>query len=192
MAITTGCGAEMAGFVEYHDPIYKEDMVMLVFAIGMLEVNNMKVPSLEAETLFFAKNVEIQSMTNEIAQKLWDRGTYCEPVPCATYYHLDNIEFNQVRFCEGAFDGSVGKNFLFLSKDFGCKFRMGQVILYKPPGMTFSSPETIDFCEDCTICVDACPSKALSIDDSIVCSRYFITHDHCSLCMDVCPVAKDS
>ena len=95
MAITTECGAEMAGFVEYYDPIYKEDMVMLVFGIGMLEVNNMKVPSLEAETLFFAKNVEIQSMTNKIAQKLWDKGTYCEPVPCATYYHLDNIEFKE-------------------------------------------------------------------------------------------------
>ena len=188
--ITRDAGAEITGFVKYYDPIYKEEMVMLVFGIGMFEANKMKIPSLEAETLFFRKNVKIQSMTNELAEKLWEKGIYCEPVPCATYYHLDNIEFNQVRFCEAAFDGCIGKNFLFLAKGFGPKFRMGQVIFYKPPEMEISIPESIDFCKDCTICVDACPSKALKIDDVIVCSRYFITHDHCSLCMGVCPIGK--
>lgn len=191
LAITGDCGAQMSGQVKYYDPVHKKEMAMLVFGIGMKEVNRLRVPSLEAETLYFGKNVEIQNMTNRIGEKIWEKGIHCDPVPVATYYHLDNLEFNQVRFCQEAFAGCLGKNFLFLSREFGPKFRMGQIILPLPPGMKFPRPKKVDFCRGCTICVDACPSKALKIDDVIVCSRYFMSHDHCSICMDVCPIGKE-
>jgi len=185
------CGAEIRGFAKYYDPIHRMEMAMLVFGIGMKEVNKLKVPSLEAETLYFKKNIEIQNITNLITEKIWEKGIYGEPVPVATYYHPDNLEFNQVRFCEEVFNGCLGKNFLFISQHFGPKFRMGQIILFLPSEIEFPKPEKINFCRDCTICVDACPSRALEIDDAIVCSRYFMSHDHCSICMGVCPVGKE-
>ena len=187
--IANNVGAQITGFAKYYDPYYKRDMASLVF-INYIHDRKVLVPSLEAYTLGFKKNIDIQSITNKIAETLWARGIYCEPVSNATYYHLDNIEFNQVRFCEAALSGGIGKHFLFISPQFGPRFRMGQVILYPPPQMKFQKPKSINFCKDCTICIDACPSKALQIDDAIVCSRYFMSHDHCSICMDVCPVGK--
>jgi ferredoxin len=191
LEIARQCGADVSGFARYDDPIYRKEMASLVFQVGMLEVNQLKVPSVDQYSLSFKKSFDIQNITNRITEEIWEKGIYCEPAPCATYYHFDNLEFNEVRFCEAAFSGRIGKNFVFLSKEFGPKFRMGQLILHLAPGMKFPKPQFIDFCKNCTICVDACPSNALRIDDMLTCAHYFITHDHCSICMDVCPIGKE-
>jgi NAD-dependent dihydropyrimidine dehydrogenase PreA subunit len=185
------CGADAVGFARYYDPMYQKEMASLVFQLGMPEVNKLQVPSVAQYSLSFKKSFDIQNITNRIAEKIWGKGIFCDPAACATYYHFDNLEFNQVRFCEAAFDGRIGKHFVFMSKEFGPKFRMGQVLLPLPAGMKFPQPRFIDYCKGCTICVDACPSHALKIDDMLTCAHYFITHNHCSICMDVCPIGKD-
>lgn len=56
--------------------------------------------------------------------------------------------------------GSIGKNSLFIHKDFGPEVRLGTLFT----DCEFDVPEKVDecLCGDCHICVDACPAKAIT------------------------------
>lgn len=56
--------------------------------------------------------------------------------------------------------GSIGKNSLFIHKDFGPQVRLGTLFT----DCEFTSPEEIYgcLCGECHLCVDACPAKAIT------------------------------
>ncbi len=190
-AVAKKHGADIVGYCTYDDPYYRRPMASMVFGINMWGIDHVPMPSLEADAIAFNLNTTLQETTTNITYDLWEKGVFCEPVACATYYSLDNLEWNQTRFCEAALDGCLGKCFYFVSTQLGTHFRMSQILLEIPPDMQFAKPKRVDFCQDCDICVKACPSGALRIDDAIVCGKYFFSHDRCSVCAHVCPVGKE-
>lgn len=103
--------------------------------------------------------------------------------------------------------GGIGKNSLFLHKDFGPRVRLGTVFTdcpFETAESEYNSP-----CISCDACVKACPSGAIKGDlwqpgmdredvfDPQKCSEYMKKEfKHigrgavCGICMNVCPAGK--
>jgi epoxyqueuosine reductase len=100
--------------------------------------------------------------------------------------------------------GWIGKNALFVSKEFGCGMRMASVLTDAPliPG----SPVTENHCGKCIECVKACPYSAIKgatwypgisreeLLDAFLCSEKREEHmarlgykHPCGLCIKACP-----
>ena len=101
--------------------------------------------------------------------------------------------------------GSIGKNALFISKQFGPRIRLG-TLLTDMPLQTTTIAENPDICGACTICTTKCPAMALrgqvwqpglqrdDIVDAAACSNYMKEKfQHigrgavCGICMRYCP-----
>lgn len=103
--------------------------------------------------------------------------------------------------------GTVGKSSMFLHKKYGSRVRLGTVVTDCPFDVSDVVPVSI--CEDCNLCVEACPSGAIlggewspncvreDIFDAEKCSNYMKNKfKHigrgavCGICMKVCPYGK--
>lgn len=104
--------------------------------------------------------------------------------------------------------GRIGKNGLFLSHNLGCKVRLGTIFTDMPLPV-FEGEINTKTCENCNLCVAACPAMALSGDnpgdlscrekivDAAACSKYMkdkFMHigrgSVCGICMAVCPEGR--
>jgi epoxyqueuosine reductase len=100
--------------------------------------------------------------------------------------------------------GWIGKNGLFIHKDFGPRVRLGTVLTDMK--LQTGNPMRESLCRSCTKCVDACPAKALKgtlweygmerekLLDPQACSVYMNKHfkhigrgSVCGICIKVCP-----
>ncbi len=103
--------------------------------------------------------------------------------------------------------GGIGKNSLFLHKEYGARVRLGTILTDCPVERDCEIPENI--CSGCDLCVKACPSGAIlgnewyegvkreDIFSPKVCSDYMKKEFHhigrgvvCGICMKVCPANK--
>lgn len=103
--------------------------------------------------------------------------------------------------------GGIGKNSLFLHKEFGPRVRLGTLFTDCP--FDVENYEYISPCTSCNLCVDACPSGAISgnlwqpgmkreeVFDPDKCSKFMKKeYRHigrgavCGICMRVCPIYK--
>ena len=106
-------------------------------------------------------------------------------------------------------NGFIGKNALFISKDFGSKIRLATVLVDVPLKAEFPIMEPK--CNNCNICVESCPAKAITgeiyhygddrnkIFDAEKCSTHMKkAYQHigrgavCGICIKVCPYNKSS
>lgn len=55
--------------------------------------------------------------------------------------------------------GYIGKNALFIHKDYGSKVRLGTVFTDMP--LECGCPLMEDICKDCRVCTEACPAQAV-------------------------------
>lgn len=103
--------------------------------------------------------------------------------------------------------GTVGKNSLFIHKDFGSLVRLGTVFTDCP--LETGKELEYSLCDGCDICVSACPAGAISgapyvpgaereeMFDPEKCSEYMKKQFQkigrgavCGICMRVCPLNK--
>jgi epoxyqueuosine reductase QueG len=99
--------------------------------------------------------------------------------------------------------GRLGKHGSLIHRRFGSSFRLAAVTTTMPlvpdPVDDFGSE---DFCENCRICVDACPPRAISHEKQMVrgvrkwyvdfdrCIPYFGQTLGCGICLAVCPWSR--
>lgn len=105
--------------------------------------------------------------------------------------------------------GWMGKNTLVLSREWGSRFLLGEIIL--DIEFVYDSPVT-DYCGNCTLCIDACPTNAIYEPYKLDASRCisYLTIElkdatrnrfqkemgewifGCDICQDVCPWNKNA
>jgi len=118
---------------------------------------------------------------------------------------VDNSFFDEKLLAYLAGLGNYGKNNLIISPKYGTNFAIGEIITdlgLSYEKVVFSSP-----CADCTICLHACPTKAITSEgynrekcisflNQYVSSEYhlydkiFTQVVGCDICQDVCPLNK--
>ena len=103
--------------------------------------------------------------------------------------------------------GTIGKSSMFLHKKYGANVRLGSI--FTNCEFDVSSVEPVSLCKNCNLCVEACPSGAISgrewspeceredMFDPEKCSTYMkekFKHIGrgavCGICMKVCPYGK--
>lgn len=106
--------------------------------------------------------------------------------------------------------GAIGKNAMFISEKFGPRVRLGTILTDCDLSAGFKDKLCTNLCTGCNICVNACPTMALSgrefsfdspetqIIDALACSKFMKEKfQHigrgavCGICMKVCPVYKN-
>lgn len=89
--------------------------------------------------------------------------------------------------------GTIGKNGLLLTPDYGARVRLSVVL---SEALIEEDPILEeDLCIDCSICIATCPSGALKEPagqqrvniDRFVCSSFYTANRGCGLCMSRCP-----
>jgi epoxyqueuosine reductase len=99
--------------------------------------------------------------------------------------------------------GQLGKHGSLINKELGSNFRLSMVLSDVP--IQLDAPEEFgseEFCENCQICVNACPPGAISNSKQMVrgdkkwyvdfdkCVPYFVDNFCCGICLAVCPWSR--
>ncbi|MFX0070578.1 MAG: hypothetical protein ACFFAO_05745 [Candidatus Hermodarchaeota archaeon] len=98
--------------------------------------------------------------------------------------------------------GPIGKNNLLITEEFGSQVRLRALTTTAP--LECGEPITISkYCENCNICIEACPAQAFSDGkyDREKCLSYNLSNLKklsdtvsiwCNVCIESCPVGKKS
>jgi ferredoxin len=122
-----------------------------------------------------------------------------------------NGNVHSIAFAVKAGHGELGRHGQLITRNWGPNVRIATVTTDIP--LIIDPPVDIgvqDFCEQCTLCYEYCPSKAIAIEKSVIrnvekfgvnyqrCRRTTIAGmegdcfpNTCSICRDVCPWAKE-
>ncbi len=86
-----------------------------------------------------------------------------------TYIAVDSSPVLEKSLAVQAGLGLIGRNTLLINETYGSSFFLGELFLDLE--LQADEPLTGDYCGDCTICVDACPTNALLGDKTMDASR---------------------
>ncbi|MDP2727338.1 MAG: hypothetical protein Q8P59_07315 [Dehalococcoidia bacterium] len=156
-------------------------------------------------------NLKLNEIIYEISAALEDEGLYSFPVfflpmtflPKENQADKDlilttpNFSYRHAAVAAGL--GEMGKNNLFLHPKYGARNRLAAVITNAT--LAADAPAAEKYCTwpTCRACIEACPSKALQLDDKHVfdrCNKYHNANLHllgygsCSMCQISCPVGN--
>lgn len=141
----------------------------------------------------------------QLARFIEELGYDCYPVQARTFTKRNNVldgffSFKNAAVLAGL--GNYGKNSLVITPQFGPRVRFVSVITDLPIEANNNNnviKNTIDdVCEECNICIDACPVGALSYKNGIVsinksaCQGYMDQARLCTLCQAICPKGKEA
>ncbi len=158
-------------------------------------------------------NAQIDRLCLLAGQALESQGYTWYPVAASQSMNRNGWQYKGLyshkRAACGAGLGRIGKNALFLHRQFGPRVRLGTVFTNAPLPVSAVPPALPDICAHCGICVRACPAHALTgtafspaLDrsafvDAAACSTYMKAHFEsigrgavCGICMRVCPAGR--
>ncbi|MDR0789490.1 MAG: tRNA epoxyqueuosine(34) reductase QueG [Bacteroidales bacterium] len=116
---------------------------------------------------------------------------------------VDSVPIFEKIWAKKAKLGSIGKNSLFVSKDYGSKVLLGEIICNFESD--YCEVEDDDPCGNCDLCLNACPNHAIDFNRNVnanLCISFHtkinkgqIPHNidtqhyifGCDICLDVCP-----
>ncbi len=129
-----------------------------------------------------------------IRERGWDAHPHCGPASGPVLLIPAAIE---------AGIGQLGKHGSMISRDYGSNFRLAGIMTDIP--LIADEPDEFgseDFCENCQVCINACPPEAIIDVKQIVrgdtkwytdfdkCIFYFNENMSCAICLAVCPWSK--
>ncbi len=131
-------------------------------------------------------------MVSDMLRKEGFRTLPLPPVDCPTDQRTLVAVFSYKHAAVAAGLGTIGRNGLLVTREFGPRVRLACLLTDAPLEATPLPGE--NFCRDCKACIRACPAGALSepADDEIyamnkfACRTYRQTGLTCSLCIKVC------
>jgi epoxyqueuosine reductase len=151
-------------------------------------------------------NVQINALSIALTSEIREKGYQSEPLPASVRTDPVNIKgaFPQKTAATRAGLGWIGRHCQLITRPFGSWVRLGTV--FNDIEMPCGAPIEKNYCGRCTICVQACPAKALKggkwypglpreeILDVQACDQwkkehYFQYHKghNCGICSAVCP-----
>lgn len=216
------CGADLIGIASVNS--YKEDSLSenhpqfylknakTVIVVGLKLVDalwdNLRGKkdvhglNLHSYLLYYNYNL-LDYIAIQTARFLEEEGYDAYPIQARTETYRDGIlsgyfDFKNAAVAAGL--GSIGKNTLLITPEYGQRVRLVAIITDAPlinnkPNSDLPGSE----CVDCTLCIDACPVSALSFDedakrpiiDKIKC-QYQLTLCQCAYCQGICKYGHQS
>ena len=160
-------------------------------------VKTQTIPSMDAEDTHFGTYFDQGPLTTELVSFIHSLGYRCQ-VSGPTWHYGPMIPM----FVQAGL-GQLGANGQLLSPHFGSRARLQ--IIYTDAKLTLDSP--IDygihaFCQECKVCVDRCPGRALTsekvwyrgIEKNKLafkrCRPVMAEYEGCGICMKVCPIQR--
>ena len=160
-------------------------------------VKTQTIPSMDAEDTHFGTYFDQGPLTTELVSFIHSLGYRCQ-VSGPTWHYGPMIPM----FVQAGL-GQFGANGQLLSPHFGSRARLQ--IIYTDAKLTLDSP--IDygihaFCQECKVCVDRCPGRALTsekvwyrgIEKNKLafkrCRPVMAEYEGCGICMKVCPIQR--
>ena len=155
------------------------------------------IPSMEAEDTHFGTYFNQGPLTMELTAYIRSLG-YNIQVSGPTWHYGPMIPM----FVSAGL-GQLGANGQLLSPHFGSRARLQ--IIYTDAKVTHDQPVDYgihQFCQECKVCVDRCPGRALMPDkvwyrgvekNKLVfkrCRPVMARYEGCGICMKVCPIQK--
>jgi len=151
-------------------------------------------------------NNRINELSTSLAAEVRNRGFQSEALPASVRTDTVNIkgDFPQKTVATRAGLGWIGRHCQLITRRFGPWVRLGTV--FTDAELSCGPPIEKNFCGRCTICVDACPAKALKGNkwypglpreemlDVQACDQWKKEHcfqyhkgHNCGICSAVCP-----
>lgn len=146
----------------------------------------------EGKSFQFADSI-LENLCNKVKRFLSENGFEAEVISYTPGFYLkDSAALAGI--------GSIGKNNLLLTEEFGSQIRL-RALCTKAPLECGEPIYLSKHCEDCNICIEACPANAFSSGkyNKELCLSYNLTNktnlsDYtsiwCNVCIESCPVGK--
>ena len=119
---------------------------------------------------------------------------------------VDSSPFSEKMIAREAGLGFIGKNSLLIHKEYGSQILLGEIITNY--STNYKAQIVDDLCEDCKLCIEACPNNAINLNKTINCNlcssyHYMINKESvpkninldgyiygCDICLNACPWNK--
>lgn len=201
--------------LETHPPNLLKNFKYAVSIAVALPKNAIELITRQSPGEFYANsyktaNMLLDQITFRISDKISDLGSNSQPIPASIIVDENNLLGNAPHkaFARAAGLGWIGRNLLLITPKYGPRIRLATILTDLPlkPGNPLESQ-----CEDCIICIDACPMGALKPTnfkeypvrredafDAEKCNAHLtrikeIPHIGariCGICMKVCPIGR--
>lgn len=188
---------------EGHRPndILEDAKSVVVLAIPLLKSVLRNAPSREYFLNYFMINHELNRIALKLGRFLESEGYEATPIPASHPYNVDenrgDLSHRHAAVLAGI--GSMGKNNLLITKNYGPRVRLVSIVTNAP--LVGDSPLNENFCEGCEECIKFCPVNALETGYTNkekcitqlkkIGKELNINDLICGICIKACPIGME-